>query len=81
MANEGIVMYGATWCGDCRRSKRYFEANNVAFTWIDIDQDPSAAAFVRQANDGKQIVPTIVFPDGSMLAEPSNAQLAAKLGM
>ncbi|MCX6022623.1 MAG: NrdH-redoxin [Chloroflexi bacterium] len=81
MANDGIVMYGTTWCGDCRRSKRYFEANNVAFTWIDIEQDPNAAAIVRQANDGKQVVPTIIFPDGSMLMEPSNAQLAAKLGI
>lgn len=81
MANDGIVMYGAVWCGDCRRSKRFLDERRIPFTWIDIDADPEAAAFVRQANKGKQVVPTIIFPDGSMLAEPSNAQLAAKLGL
>jgi glutaredoxin-like protein len=74
-------MYGAVWCGDCRRSKRFLDERRIPFTWIDIDADPEAAAFVRQANKGKQVVPTIIFPDGSMLAEPSNAQLAAKLGL
>ena len=32
-------------------------------------------------NDGKQIIPTIVFQDDSILGEPTNAELAAKLGI
>ena len=46
---------------------------------MDIDQDEDARAYVQQVNDGKQIIPTIIFEDGSLLVEPSNAELAAKL--
>jgi mycoredoxin len=73
---EQIVMYGTTWCGDCRRSRRWLTENQIPFTEIDIDQDESAAAYVRSVNDGNQVVPTIVFPDGSRLTEPSNMELA-----
>ncbi len=76
-----IKVYGAPWCPDCRRSKQFLGEQRVAYEWIDIDQNPAAAALVREKNDGKQIIPTIVFPDGSFLAEPSNAELAKKLGL
>jgi glutaredoxin len=48
---------------------------------VDIEQDPEALAYVERVNKGKRIVPTIVFGDGSILVEPSNAELAAKLGL
>jgi len=53
----------------------------VEYDWIDIDQDAGAAAYVRSLNSGKPIIPTIVFPDGSFLAEPSNDEVARKLGL
>jgi thioredoxin reductase (NADPH) len=81
MAQERIKVYGAPWCPDCRRAKQFLGEQRVPYDWIDIDEDPQAAAFVREKNNGKQIIPTIVFPDGSFLAEPSNAELAAKLGL
>ena len=76
-----IKVYGAPWCPDCRRAKQFLGEQRVAYDWIDIDQDPAAAAFVREKNAGKQIIPTIIFPDGSFQAEPSNDELAAKLGL
>ncbi len=76
-----IKVYGAPWCPDCRRSKQFLGEQRIPFDWIDIDRDPAAAALVREKNRGKQIIPTIVFPDGSFLAEPSNAELAEKLGL
>lgn len=76
-----IKVFGAPWCPDCRRSKQFLGEQRVAYEWIDIDQDPDAASFVGEVNQGKQIIPTIVFPDGSFLAEPSNAELAEKLGL
>ena len=78
---EKIQIYGALWCTDCRRSKQFLGEMRVAYDWIDIDEDPSGAAFVQQKNQGKQIIPMIVFDDGSFLAEPTNAELAAKLGL
>jgi thioredoxin reductase (NADPH) len=79
MAN--IAVYGAPWCPDCRRSKRFLDEQRVAYDWIDIDERPEAAALVRELNSGSQIIPTIVFPDGTFLAEPTNAELAEKVGL
>jgi mycoredoxin len=76
---QDIVMYSTRWCGDCRRAKRLFDALGVPFTEINIDEDRAAAARVMRLNDGMRSVPTILFPDGSVLVEPSNAALEAKL--
>lgn len=76
-----IKVYGAPWCPDCRRAKQFFGEQRVAYDWIDIDQVPAAADLVREKNAGKQIIPTIIFADGSLLVEPSNDELAAKLGL
>ena len=81
MTNAALTVYGAPWCPDCRRSKQFLGEQRVPYEWIDIDLDESAREYVSSINDGKQIIPTIVFEDGSFLAEPSNAELAAKLGI
>ncbi len=77
--DERIVMYATAWCGDCRRAKRMFNALGVPYTEIDIDREPAAAETVMRLNSGNRSVPTIIFPDGSRLVEPSNAALEAKL--
>ncbi len=76
-----LKVYGAPWCPDCRRSKQFLGEMRVPYDWIDIDQDAKAAEYVREKNDGKQIIPTIIFEDGSVLTEPSNDELARKLGL
>lgn len=81
MPDAQIVLYGAHWCPDCRRSKQFLGEHQIPYTWVDIEQDPDAESLVISTNGGKRIVPTIVFPDGSFLAEPSNAELAEKLGL
>ncbi len=80
MADQ-ILVYGAPWCPDCRRSKAFLGEQRVPFTFVDLEADPSAAEVVQKINDGKQIIPTIIFPDGSHLVEPSNEELAEKLGL
>ncbi len=74
-----IMFYSTSWCGDCRRSRKIFQAMGVSFTDIDIEKHAGAAEIVRKVNNGAQSVPTIVFPDGSVLVEPSNAVLEQKL--
>ncbi len=81
MTTSALTVYGAPWCPDCRRSKQFLGEQRVPYDWIDIDLDENAREYVSRINDGKQIIPTIVFEDGSVLAEPSNAELAAKLGI
>ena len=75
-----IKVYGAPWCPDCRQSKQLLTDLAIEFDWFDIDQDEEAAGYVRERNGGKQIIPTVVFADGSQLVEPSNDELARKLG-
>jgi thioredoxin reductase (NADPH) len=74
-------MYGTYWCSDCKRVKRFFGEHRVQYDFVDIDADPAGLAIVEKANNGKHIIPVIVFPDGSTLVEPSNAVLAEKLGL
>jgi mycoredoxin len=74
-----IKMYGTPWCPDCLRAKQVFTQQKIAFDWIDIEKDASAAEYVEKVNGGYKSVPTIVFPDGSVLVEPDNATLKKKL--
>lgn len=80
MSNQQpIVMYGTSWCPDCRRAQRVLEQHGVPYRYVNIEEDAAAAAYVVQVNNGFRSVPTIVFPDGSVLVEPSNRQLQARL--
>jgi len=81
MPETKIIVYGTTWCGDCRRARRFLQNHQIEYDWINIDQDQEAEAYVREVNHGNRSVPTIVFPDGSALVEPSNLQLAKKLNI
>lgn len=73
-----VTMYGAEWCGDCRRSKRQLETLGVAFDYRDVaasDADRDEAIRIS----GRQSIPVIVLPDGSHLVEPANPTLEAEL--
>jgi thioredoxin reductase (NADPH) len=76
-----ITMYGTHWCGDCKRAKQFFGEHRIPYDFIDIDGDPDGLAVVERVTKGKQVIPVIVFDDGSSLIEPSNAQLAMKIGL
>ena len=77
--DKNIVMYGTIWCPDCVRAKKVLNQNNIEYQWIDIGRDSEAKAFVEKVNNGMRIVPTILFPDGETLAEPSKHELTEKL--
>jgi mycoredoxin len=79
MTENNLVVYGVNWCGDCRRTQRFLNQNNIPYQWINIDQDKEAEKIVLEINRGFRSVPTIFFPDGLILVEPSNDQLAKKL--
>jgi thioredoxin reductase (NADPH) len=81
MTHTDLTVYGATWCSDCKRAKKFLGEQRVHYKWVDVEQDAEGLAFVEKVNNGKRIIPTIVFEDQSCLVEPSNAELAAKLGL
>ena len=76
---DGILFYGTRWCPDCIRARAFFDRNSISYQWIDIDKDEKGRKFVEEVNKGHRSVPTIVFPDGSILVEPSNRELEEKM--
>lgn len=78
---QKLRVIGASWCPDCKRAKTFLGQHRIEFDWVDMETDPTAQAEVERINDGKRIIPTIIFPDGSILTEPSNDELAEKLGI
>ena len=77
--SEQIKVYGTTWCGDTRRARGVFQNEGVEYEWIDISSDPEGAAYVEGENNGNRSVPTILFPDGEVMVEPSSLTLTKKL--
>lgn len=76
-----ITVYSTDWCPDCMRAKKFFVEHQVQFVNVDIEEIPNGVPFVKNLNNGMRVVPTIIFPDGEIMAEPSNTQLAEKLGL
>ena len=81
LMQDEIVFYGTKWCFDCKRAKKFLDQRDIGYRYVDIDRDPEARAYVQEVNHGNRSVPTIVFPDGEILVEPSNAELAEKFGL
>ena len=81
LSKDQILVYGTAWCPDCKRAKKFFGEQRVPYLNVDIEKDPEAMAYVEEVNRGMRRIPTILFPDGSILVEPSNAELAKKLGL
>ena len=75
-----VKIYTTTWCGHCRMAKAVLDQAGTDYEEVDIDRDPAAAATVLAINGGYRTVPTILFPDGRVLVEPSRRQLLAALG-
>ncbi|MGC8489353.1 MAG: glutaredoxin domain-containing protein [Clostridia bacterium] len=75
-----ITVYGTSWCPDCHRSKAVLGSYGIGFEWIDIDEDKAGLDFVQSIQNGGRTIPMIVFSDGSYLFEPSDEELANKLG-
>jgi mycoredoxin len=75
---DSIVVYGADWCGDCRRAKRLLERRGTEFLWVDVEHDPAMAEEARRIGRSKRI-PVIAFPDGSVLVEPTDPELSEEL--
>jgi mycoredoxin len=76
-----IVMYTTEYCPDCVRAKKFFEVNHIPHLRVGLEGNAEATAFVMQVNHGYRSVPTIIFPDGSILVEPDWEELQAKFSM
>lgn len=73
-----IVIYTTEYCSDCMRAKKFFDVNNIPYLRVGLEENSEATEFVMKINNGYKSVPTIVFPDGSVLVEPDWNELKAK---
>ena len=74
-----LIMYTTPWCGFCRNLKKQLAREGIEISEVDIERDEAAAEYVMSVNGGNQTVPTILFPDGTALVNPSAAQVRARL--
>ena len=74
-----LTMYSTTWCGDCHRLKSQLDREAIPYVSVDIEQDPTAEAYVLSVNGGRQLIPTLLFEDGSVLVEPTIVEVREHL--
>ncbi|HEU5474512.1 MAG TPA: glutaredoxin family protein [Actinophytocola sp.] len=77
--SENVVVFGAEWCGDCRQAKAWLRNNKVPFTDVDVERDAVARDRAIELAEGRTNIPVVVLPDGSVLIEPTDAELARRL--
>jgi mycoredoxin len=73
------IVYSTRWCGHCHRLTRQLQREGIAYLEVDIEEQPAAAEVVIRVNNGTKTVPTVVFPDGTALSNPTMAQVKAHL--
>ncbi|GAA4970114.1 glutaredoxin family protein [Kineococcus glutinatus] len=78
-AEEQLVVYGAGWCPDVRRSRALLDATGTTYRYVDVEQDAAATELMRRLQGGRRRIPTLVWPDGGHLVEPSDERLRAEL--
>lgn len=81
MQTEQLTVYGTAWCVDCKRTKRFLGEQRVQYKWVDVDEDQAGLRYIESVQNGGHSVPTLLFPNGSTLIEPSNSEVAQKLGI
>ena len=81
-ADEPVMtVYGAPWCPHCKRVKKFLAAHRVRYANVDVDTDPEAIGRLKELQDGGQIIPTVIYPDGTSEVNPSNEALARRIGL
>jgi mycoredoxin len=76
---DQLTIYSTQWCGYCHRLMKQLDREGVRYDVVDIEYDPAAADYVMSVNGGNQTVPTVVFPDGSAMTNPSLKEVTGRL--
>ena len=76
-----LTVYGAPWCPHCKRVKKFLSAHRVPYTQVDIGEQPEAIEHLKELQGGGQIIPTVVYGDGTHDVNPSDEALAGRIGL
>jgi thioredoxin reductase (NADPH) len=76
-----LTVYGAPWCPHCKRVKKFLAAHRVPYDSVDVDERPEAIERLKQLQGGGQVIPTVVYGDGTHEVNPSDQALAARIGL
>jgi thioredoxin reductase (NADPH) len=76
-----LTVFGAPWCPHCKRVKKFFAAHRIPYENVDIDQHPEALERLKELQGGGQVIPTVVYPDGTHDVNPSDEALAVRIGL
>jgi mycoredoxin len=79
MSETAVLIYGTSWCGGCRRTKKVLEERGADYAWVDVEKRKGAREEMLRLNGGDRRVPTILFPDGRVLVDPTIPQLNERL--
>jgi mycoredoxin len=74
-----LTVYSTTWCGYCSRLKKMMDREGISYAEVNIEEDEAAADLVMSVNGGNRTVPTVIFPDGLALTNPSIDQVKRAL--
>ncbi len=77
--SSDLTIYSTPWCGYCHRLMKQLDREGVAYSSVDIERDLAAAQYVMEVNGGNQTVPTVVFPDGDPMTNPSLRDVLARM--
>jgi thioredoxin reductase (NADPH) len=78
---EGIRVAGTLWSLTTHEVKDFMVRHQLPYQYLDIDSDSKARALVERHNGGEIRIPTVFFPDGTVLVEPSIKQIAEQAGL
>lgn len=81
MPYEGIRLAGTLWSSASHNTRDFLTRNLIPYQWLDVEKDAKVRALVEEYNQGELRIPTLFFPDGSVMVEPNLRELAEKVGL
>ena len=79
--NEKLIVYGHDYCGQAQMLARMLDEHEIDHEWRDVAQgDPAYQDELRELANGNLSVPTVIFPDGTVMVEPWPNQVLDYLG-
>ncbi len=76
-----IILFSSRWCAHSRSVENFLKRNEIDAHKINIDGDNEARQQLIDLNNGFASVPTLLFPDGTKLTEPSFSEIRQKIGL